>query len=380
MILPSEVVRVRRRKGVIKPVYASEADVSLAKTLVSVFEEHVGRTRGELKEALGGCEILGFDYKLVRGLSSVLDDHCVFGSRGVIDPFRVRRAVFEEAGRRVVASDEDRRGILGAVSFRLGVSAYDLERSLYADLQAEQELQEFHSVTPIDLLKGYNFSLLMALLAHARHLEVDYECDDPAVRELCSRLGKCKISEGLSSSKVSVELPARLSGYRESYLHDLLVIFLGTTRWSLKAEVVYPSRSKKSHTFEERSENGEMISPIQAMEEPLVESSTRQSPRVRVRSEVIDVQRTAERLGVTEEEVKGMVEGRGYVDLGGVLVAGGKLREVKEALSVLSDMRFGEVRRVLRGLGVREPVPLLEALGYVVEWNRDRDESLVYRI
>jgi len=380
VILPSEVVRVRRRKGVIKPVYASEADVSLTKTLVSVFEEHVGRTRGELKEALGSCEMLGFDYKLVRGLSSVLEDRCVFGSRGVIDPFRARRAVFEEAGRRVVVSDEDRRGILGAASFRLGVSAYDLERSLYADLQAEQELQKFQSVTPIDLLKGYNFSLLVTLLAHARHLEVIYENDNPAVRELCSGLGKCNFSEGRGSSKVSVELPARLSGYRASHLHDLLVIFLGTKRWSLKAEVVYPSRSKKFHTFEERSENGEMISPLQAKEEPLVEPSTRRSPRVRVRSEVIDVQRTAERLGVTEEEVRGMVGGRGYVDLGGVLVAGGKLREVKEALSGLSDMRFGEIRRVLRGLGVKEPVPLLEALGYVVEWNRDRDESLVYRI
>jgi len=414
VILSSEVVRVRRRKGVIKPVYASETDVSLTKTLVSVFEEHVGRTRGELKEALSGCEMLGFDYKLVRGLSSVLEERCVFGSRGVIDPSRVRRSVFEEAGRRIVVSDEDRRGILGAASFRLGVSAYDLERSLYADLQAEQELQEFQPVTSIDLLKGYNFSLLVTLLAHARHLEVIYESDNPAVRELCSGLGKCNFSEGRGSSKVSVELPARLSGYRASHLHDLLVIcnfsegrgsskvsvelparlsgyrashlhdllviFLGTKRWSLKAEVVYPSRSKKFHTFEERSENGEMISPLQAKEEPLVEPSTRRSPRVRVRSEVIDVQRTAERLGVTEEEVRGMVGGRGYVDLGGVLVAGGKLREVKEALSGLSDMRFGEIRRVLRGLGVKEPVPLLEALGYVVEWNRDRDESLVYRI
>jgi len=112
----------------------------------------------------------------------------------------------------------------------------------------------------------------------------------------------------------------------------------------------------------------------------LVEPKQRPSPRVHVRSEVIDVQRTAERLGVTEEEVRGMVGGRGYVDLGAVLVAEGKLREVKEALSAISDMRFGEVRRVLKGLGVKQPLALLEALGYVVEWNRDRDESQVYRI
>ena len=380
MILPSEVVRVRRRKGVIKPVYASETHVSLAKTLVSVFEEHVSRTRGDLKEALGGCEMLGFDYRLVRGLSSVLEDRCVFGSRGVIDPFRVRRAVFEEAGRRVVASEDDRKGILGAASFRLGASAYDLERSLYADLQDEQELKYFQPVTPMDLLRGYNFSLLVAMLAHARHLEVVYEGDDPGVRELCAGFGKCSFSEGRGSSRVSVEMPARLSGYRASHLHDLLAVIMGMKRWSLKAKVLYPHRSKKHHSFEERSERGGMIMPLQSRAEPLVELSALEKPNVRVRSEVIDVQRTAERLGVTKDEVRRMVGGRGYVDLGGVLVAGGKLSQVKEALSGLSDMRFGEVRRVLRALSVREPVPLLEALGYVVEWNRDRDESLVYKI
>ena len=380
MILPSEVVRVRRRKGIIKPVYASEAEMSLAKTLVSVFEEHVGGTREELKEALSGCEMLGFDYRLVRGLSSVLEYRCVFGSRGVIDPLRVRRAVFEEAGRRVVASEDDRKRILGAASFRLGVSVYDLERSLYSDLQDEQELQEFEPVEPMYLLQGYNFSLLVTLLAHSRHLEVVYDGDSPELRDLCSRIGECIFSNVEGSSILSIKLPARLSGYRASHLQDLLDIFLEMKRWSLKAEVVYPSRSKKPYTLEERSQTGIMIRPLQLRGEPLVEPSVRQVPRVRVRSEVIDVQRTAERLGVTEDEVRGMVKGRGYVDLGGVLVFEGKLHEIEEALSGLSDMRFGEVRRVLKEVGVKEPLPLLEALGYVVEWNRDRDESPVYRI
>jgi len=380
LILPSEDIRARRRRGVIRPVYASEDEVSLAKTLVSVFGEHVGETRGDLKEALSGCEMLGFDYRLVRGLSSVLEDRCVFGSRGVLDPSRVRRAVFEEAGRRIVASEDDRKGILGAASFRLGSSVYDLERSLYADLQDEQELQEFEQVEPMDLLKGYNFSLLVALLAHARHIELTYDGDSPELRDLCSRIGECKHSNVRGSSMLSIKLPARLSGYRASHLQDLLTVVLGMKSWSLKAEVVYPPRSKKPHTLEVRSQKGIMIKPLQPRTEPLVEASVRQAPRVRVRSKIIDLERTADRLGLTEAEVRGMVKGLSYVDLGGMLVAEGKLQEVEKALSGLSDMRFGEVRRVLRGVGVKEPVPLLEALGYVVEWNRDRDESLVYRI
>ena len=379
MILPSEVIRVRRRRGVIKPVYASEAEASLAKTIVSVFEEHVGGTRGGLKEALSGCEMLGFDFKLVRGLSAVLEDHCVFGSRGVMDPLRVRRAVFEEAGRRVVASEDDRRAVLGAASFRLGASVYDLERSLYSDLQDEQELQGFEPIEPMALLGGYNFSLLASLLAHARRLEVEHEGELPEIHDLCSRIGECQFTDVRGSNRLTLKLPARLSGYRALHLHDLLTKFMEMKRWSVKAEVVYPPRSKKPHTFEERSRSDLVIKPLQPREEPPVVPPVRRA-RVRVRSEVIDVERTADRLGVTEDEVRDLVEGMGYVDLGGILVAKAKLQEVEEALSGISDMRFGEVRRVLRAAGVKEPVPLLEALGYVVEWNRDRDESLVYRI
>jgi hypothetical protein len=43
-------------------------------------------------------------------------------------------------------------------------------------------------------------------------------------------------------------------------------------------------------------------------------------------------------------------------------------------------MRFDAVKGLLRALGVKQPVPVLEALGYEIEWNRDRKESLVYRL
>jgi len=95
---------------------------------------------------------------------------------------------------------------------------------------------------------------------------------------------------------------------------------------------------------------------------------------------VVDVADVARRLRVTEDEVREMYRGGGFLDLGGILITGAKRDEVVEALEGSSDMRFGAVRVLLRGLGVRSPVPVLEALGYDVEWNRDRDESLVYRL
>ena len=75
-----------------------------------------------------------------------------------------------------------------------------------------------------------------------------------------------------------------------------------------------------------------------------------------------------------------MEVGAGYIDIGGVLITEAKRDEIEEALSGMTDMRFKAVRHVLRKLGCRSPIPVLEALGYDVEWNRDRDESVVYKI
>jgi len=90
--------------------------------MVSVHEEHVGRTRGELNHALTGCEELGHNYKLVRGLSAVLEGRCTFQSRAHIDPLKARRALFEEAANQVIATDDDRNRVFSAVAFRMGIS------------------------------------------------------------------------------------------------------------------------------------------------------------------------------------------------------------------------------------------------------------------
>ena len=88
----------------------------------------------------------------------------------------------------------------------------------------------------------------------------------------------------------------------------------------------------------------------------------------------------ARRMGLTESEVREMYGGENLLDLGGVLISREKRDEVREVLGGAPDMRFDAVKGLLRVLGVKQPVPVLEALGYEIEWNRDRKESLVYRL
>ncbi|UCD44538.1 MAG: DUF790 family protein [Candidatus Bathyarchaeota archaeon] len=376
------LIRVRRQKGVIRPQYASEDYTGLARTLVQVYVEHLEKTRGELREALGSCEELGFDFKLVRGLSAVLEDRCIFQSRAVVPPVEARTAVFEEAAGRMVATEEERMHVLSAVAFRMGVSVIDLDRSLYADLIDEQELSRFEEVTPQDLLKEYNFALVVALLVYARRLVVSFSGDDRGMVELCGRLGECSVSGSGEKRRIAVELgSARRSGYSASLLEEVASGLMSRREWSLVADVAYPVKAKKVYRLEVSSgREGRAMKVGYRGEEQLVVSPARQAPTVGVRGEIVVLESQAARLGVTEAEVSDELLGRGFVDLGGVMVARGRLEAVEEALASAPDMRFDTVREILKGQGCRDPVPLLEALGYVVEWNRDRSQSMVYRL
>jgi predicted nuclease of restriction endonuclease-like RecB superfamily len=384
LILPPDLIRARRRKGTIRLTYANRDHLSLAKTLIEVYEEHVGRTRGELNEALSGCEELGFNYKLVRGLSAILEDRCVFVGRSSIPPVEARRAVFEEAARRVIATEDDRKRALAAVAFRMGVSTFDLDRSLYADLDDEQELSTLDAVSPLDLIKEYNFALTLALLAHAKLLELNFSERDGEIDELVKKLGESNIQSVGDTSKIIVDWrPTRRMGYKASQLEDILTRLTSKRVWRLSADVVYPFGSRKSHRFEIGGDlEGKMIKPGRKEKQIPVKTSIKKKILSLPRGEIIDAQREAFRLGITEDELKKqlMEENAGYLDLGGILITEAKRDEIGEALAGAADMRFKAVRGLLRKLGCRAPLPLLEALGYDVEWNRDRDESMVYRI
>jgi hypothetical protein len=352
--------------------------------LITVYEEYVSKTRGELNAALSGCEELGFAYKLVRGLSAVLEDRCVFQSRASIPPMKARRALFEEAARRVIATEDDRNKTLSTVAFRMGVSTYDLDRSLYADLDEEQELSAFDAVLPLAVLEEYNFAQTLGLLTHAKRLELTFKGRDGEIEELVGKLGRPKISAEGGATKIVVEWkPTRRMGYKASQLENILSLLMSKNGWGLTADVVYPLNSGKVNRLEisEKLEGG-MIKPRKSEKRVRVKIPPKRETLKLPRGEIIDIQKEAFRLGVTEDELKTlfMEGGNGYIDMGGVLITGAKRDEIEEALSCMTDMRFKTVRGILRKLGCRSPLPVLEALGYDVEWNRDRDESVVYKI
>ena len=70
-MLTSDLLVTKISKGKIEPVYAhlNQDNLEIASTIISVFQEHVGRTYGELVEELEGIEVVSrrclFGYSVV---------------------------------------------------------------------------------------------------------------------------------------------------------------------------------------------------------------------------------------------------------------------------------------------------------------------------
>lgn len=87
-MLPSDLLRVRVQRGRIYPIYAqidSEC-LRLTEEILRVFTNSVGKKKGELEEKLKAFEDSGFDYRLVRGISTLLERRCVFEADSPANP------------------------------------------------------------------------------------------------------------------------------------------------------------------------------------------------------------------------------------------------------------------------------------------------------
>ena len=174
-MLPLELLRVRIRTGRIRPVYAdlTSENLDLATVLLKLFQTHLGKHKGDLMDKVSTYETAGFNYKLVRGLSLILERLCTFQVEAVVDPRTARRMIFEEAERRgLVVKAETRNQVFHAVARQLNVTDEQLEKSFQADLESELVLKEFAPIDPSELLKRYNLSLTQTLLFRSTLMEV----------------------------------------------------------------------------------------------------------------------------------------------------------------------------------------------------------------
>lgn len=181
-MLPSLLLRVRTRKGTIFPLFctAEKGDIQLAEELIRQFDQSIQHKekKKSLEKRIATVEGQYDDYKLVRGLSTLLDRRCQYrifdnGSAGdMADPFSVRKALFEESSRIALALTEfDRDKVIEIVASKMKLSTSYVKQVMWSDLEENMILEQFNALGPNELLGWYNLSLMQTLLFNCTKLE-----------------------------------------------------------------------------------------------------------------------------------------------------------------------------------------------------------------
>lgn len=168
-MLTADLALSWERNGEIRPRRINSQDarwLETAAALVALFKEHVGRTRGELEEALTGYVGAETNYRVVRGLVKLLFDRCEFETAVAFDPAEVRRALFLKA-RAVHPLDGEGRtrgAVLAELGAELSREPESLLAGLYADLPARQRIAAFAELDARSLIDLFNLAQAQALL------------------------------------------------------------------------------------------------------------------------------------------------------------------------------------------------------------------------
>ncbi|MFQ5759073.1 MAG: DUF790 family protein [Candidatus Bathyarchaeia archaeon] len=251
-MLPLDLLRVRTRKGQIKPIYAdiNEENLELATTLLELFRTHLGKRKGDLLDRVSAYEMAGFDYRFVRGLSLILQRLCIFQVEAVVDPPLARRLIFEGASRRgFVATSEMRKQVLHEVAKQLNVTDEQLEKSFYADLEDELILMEFSPISASELLKRYNLSLTQTLLFRSTFMEVKVsEYWKEVLREIKFRGLMYSAETRNDVFQITVDGPFSLFKLTQRYgtsMAKVLPTIVQADMWEINANIVRTSQLGK---------------------------------------------------------------------------------------------------------------------------------------
>jgi predicted nuclease of restriction endonuclease-like RecB superfamily len=248
-MLTADLAMSWQRGEEIRPRYLNAADsrwLGEAATLVAIFKEHAGRTRGELERAVEEYAGTGTHYRVLRGLTKLLLDRCEFATAAAFEPQGARLAVFTKARESHPITEESRARIADEVAAELSCSSEDLLAGLYADLPARQQLVAFEEIVDRDLLERYNLAQAQALLYRSTgmRLKVRPQAAE-GFRELFGAIkahGLIHTVKGGPSAGYEIDLDGPASLFHRSQKYGVqMAVFLpdliACEGWEMSAEI-----------------------------------------------------------------------------------------------------------------------------------------------
>jgi predicted nuclease of restriction endonuclease-like RecB superfamily len=244
-MLPSNLLTVWKRKGIIQPRYAKPTteNLQVANTLIEAYKQSVGKKKSALKKVADDLEDEGYDYHLVRGLSLLLDRKSVFKCTSQTDPPELRRTIFQSTGKTGPATTtEQRKTTVENVAQQLKISAEKLEESMYADLESELILQDFDPLSPQQLLEKYNLSLTQTLLFESTELRFTVSANWQRIFFKAKRLGLIYEAYKDNGFWVKIDGPASLFKLTRRYgtaTAKLLPAIIASPKWTVEAKILW---------------------------------------------------------------------------------------------------------------------------------------------
>jgi predicted nuclease of restriction endonuclease-like RecB superfamily len=264
-MLPSNLLRARISGGRIRPLYVGiDSDTTaLAETITDLYRNGIGKRKGELLERMKALEDEGTDFKLVRGLSTLLERRATFEADTDLNPVEVRKAVFKEASKVRPSSPEERERVLKDSAMKLGLSPDALEKTLFSDIEDELILREFNPFPSAEVfLKYYNLAVTQTLLFKSLRVEFSASGNWKNIFRDVKRLGLIYSAERDDGGggggedgrfKVSLDGPLSLFKMTERYgtsIAKLLPQIMASDSWTIKAEILSRRRGGKVYSFE----------------------------------------------------------------------------------------------------------------------------------
>ena len=175
-MLTGPLVRVRFSKHRVIPLYLNRDDpqwLEVAESLLLIFREGVGRTRGEIETEIDELVGEGLATLAHRGLAKILEDRSEFEVVADIPPDMLREKVFTAAAEHRKAQRVEgqarapfrRDFVLDGVAKELGLRPDQVATAMFADLRDENQLLSFDKDMDAQrLVDRYNVALAQSVM------------------------------------------------------------------------------------------------------------------------------------------------------------------------------------------------------------------------
>lgn len=269
-MLPTDLLIHRRNGEEIAPkrLVIDSRNLAMATSLIQLFQDHQGKTQGELEQQLKELEGTDTDYRIKRGLAHLLRSE-TFSKFEVVSPLEpqlLRQRVFALASQ-AAPLPQTATTTLQTIAQHLSqeldreVQVDQVRSGLYADLNENKILTQFEAPTPEALLHRYNLSQVQGVFYKAHQIHIHAHRNDPGEYKLLFRylklFGLMTYIEGDADHGFTIAIDGPTSLFKPSTRYGLdiaklIPALLHVTKWSLTAELQLRdgySKTEKTRRF-----------------------------------------------------------------------------------------------------------------------------------